>query len=86
MLVDHGEAEAIALASERGWRVVLDDRQARVIARSLGIQMIGTVGILLRAKQSGVIPLVRPIIDALEASGFWVSGALQEEALRLAGE
>lgn len=86
MLVDAGEAEAIALASERGCRVVLDDRKARSVARSLGVPIIGTVGILLRAKQSGVIPLVKPILDALEARSFYVSGGLKEEALLLAGE
>ena len=48
--------------------------------------MIGTVGILLRAKQSGVIPLVKPMLEALEATGFYVSGPLQVEALQLAGE
>ena len=86
MLVDDGEAAAIGLASERGWRVILDDRQARAVAKNLGITIIGTVGILVRAKQSGIIPLLKPILDDLETSGFYISNALREEGLRIVGE
>lgn len=86
MLVDDGEAEAIALANEHRWRVILDDRQARSIARNLGIAIIGTVGILVRAKQAGVIPFLKPILDDLESSGFYISNALKEEGLRLVRE
>ena len=50
-MVDDGEAEAIALAYEKGWRIILDDRHARKIAARLGVAMIGTVGILVKAKR-----------------------------------
>ena len=51
LMVDDGEAEAIALAYEKGWRIILDDRHARKIAARLGVAMIGTVGILVKAKR-----------------------------------
>jgi predicted nucleic acid-binding protein len=86
MLVDDGEAEAIALAREQGYRIVLDDRQARSVASKLGLTMIGTVGILVRAKRGGILLSLRPLLDALEAQGFYLSSQLKEEALRLAGE
>ncbi|MDT5121309.1 MAG: hypothetical protein QOC96_791 [Acidobacteriota bacterium] len=86
MLVDDGEAETIALASERGHKVVLDDRQARGVADNLGLTVIGTVGILVKAKRSGIISVLKPVLDDLGANGFYLSGALKEEALRLAGE
>ena len=86
MLLDEGEAEAIALASELVHTIVLDDSQARAAARNLGLKVIGTIGILLRAKRGGVIPAVRPVIEELELNGFYLSDALREEALRLAGE
>jgi predicted nucleic acid-binding protein len=86
MLVDDGEAEAIALARERVWRIILDDRQARSVARRLGISIIGTVGILMRAKRSGIIPSLKPLLSKLEANQFYVSNVLKEEALRLANE
>ena len=86
MLLDEGEAEAIALASELGHTIVLDDSQARAAARNLGLKVVGTIGLLLKAKRGGVIPSVRPVIEDLELHGFYLSAALREEALRLAGE
>jgi uncharacterized protein len=86
MLVDDGEAEAIALAREREWQIILDDRQARSVARRLGISIIGTIGILVRAKRSGIIPSLKTLLSELEANGFYISNVLKEEALRLADE
>ena len=84
--MDDGEAEAIALASERASRIILDDKQARALAQKLGLKIIGTVGVLVRAKLEGVMPALRPLLDALDANSFRVSKALRDEALRLAGE
>lgn len=84
--VDDGEAEALALAVEKGWRLVLDDRKARAWAKRLGVRVIGTAGILVRAKRQGLIPVVKPLLDALKATGFRMSEALEKETLRLAGE
>ena len=86
MLVDDGEAEAIALAHERGWRVILDDRRARSVGRRLGVMIIGTVGVLVRAKRQGTIPSLKTLLSELEAHEFYVSEALKEEALRLVNE
>lgn len=82
-----GEAEVIALAAEiAAQSIVLDDKKARRIARELGLWPIGTVGVILRAKRSGVIPACRPLLDSLMRAGFYMSDALYREALRLAGE
>lgn len=86
LLVDAGEAEAIALASEKGCRLISDDKQARAVAKRLGVAMIGTAGILVRAKQEGVITEIKPILDDLEINSFFISAALRAEALRLTGE
>lgn len=43
ILVDEGEAEAIALAYQRGLQIILDDRQARAVARNMDIPIIGTL-------------------------------------------
>ena len=86
LLVDSGEAEAIALAQEQGWRIILDDRRARSVAARLGLPVIGTIGVLLRAKQAGLVGSLRPLLDDLEVSGFHISELLKTEALRLAGE
>ena len=86
LVVDPGEAEAIALAFEKGVRIILDDRKAREAAQRLNIPVTGTVGILLKAKQAGLIESIRPSLDALEANHFRIGKALREEALRLALE
>ena len=86
ILVDDGEAEAIALASERGYRIILDDRQARSVARRMELSIIGTVGLLVKAKHAGIKTEIKPLLEDLERNGFYLSSALKEEALRLVGE
>ena len=86
LTVDAGEAEAIALASEKSCLLISDDKQARSVAKRLGVTVIGTVGVLVRAKQNGVIMALKPILDDLELNNFFISRALREEALKLAGE
>jgi predicted nucleic acid-binding protein len=82
-----GEAEAITLAVEiSASRLILDDQRARGIATNLQVPITGTVGIALRSKQQGILPLVRPVFDDLRAAGFWMSDALYRQALQLAGE
>ncbi|PID73374.1 MAG: DUF3368 domain-containing protein [Desulfobacterales bacterium] len=56
ILVDAGEAEAIALAQiTADCTILLDDARARKIAQRLNIKQIGTIGLLLRAKRKGLI-------------------------------
>ena len=86
LMVDEGEAEAIALAMEKGWQLIVDDRKARAWAKRLGTRVIGTAGILVRAKQEGLIPAVKPLIEALQQANFSLSPELVAEVLRLAGE
>jgi len=86
MIVDAGEAEAIALASEKSCLLISDDKQARSAAKRLGVTVIGTVGVLVRAKQNGVVSVIKPILDDLELNNFFISRALREEALKLVGE
>ncbi|HYG65936.1 MAG TPA: DUF3368 domain-containing protein [Thermoanaerobaculia bacterium] len=86
MLVDSGEAEAIALASDMDVPIILDDLKARTVARGLGLSIIGTVAILVRAKRAGFISAVNPLIGELEGAGFRLGAALKREVLRLAGK
>ena len=86
LVVDDGEAEAIALALEKGWQLIVDDRKARSWAKRLGIRIIGTAGVLIRAKQAGLIPSVKPLLEAMQQEGFRMDPVLMAEVLRLAGE
>lgn len=81
-----GEAEAIALAVQMDGQLVTDDKQARSVAEAMGLRVVGTLGILVRAKRAGIIERVAPFIGELERNSFRISRALREEVLILAGE
>lgn len=73
ILVDRGEAEALALAQAIPNSIVLlDDAQARRVAERLGISRIGTLGILRQAKKRGLISEVKPYIEQIKASGIYI--------------
>jgi predicted nucleic acid-binding protein len=85
--LDPGEAEALSLAIERpGHSVLVDERRARRTAKALGLPVIGTVGLVVRAKNDGLIGSIRPILEALVRKRFFLSDSLIEDALRDAGE
>ena len=82
-----GESQVLTLASgSSGARAVVDDLQARRCAESLGIPVIGTLGVVLRAKRKKLIPAARPVVVALRAAGLYVSDSLVEGALTHLGE
>jgi len=64
----------------------MDDAQARKEAKSRNLNVVGVVGLLLRAKQHGLIPQVKPLLDCLRISGFRIGEQLCLDALTLAGE
>ena len=82
-----GEREVIAQAlQEEILSVGLDDLDARRTARRMGLQPIGTIGLLLAARKRGMLPSLAQELDRLRACSFRVSAALSEQALREAGE
>ena len=82
-----GEASVLALALEHpGCHVILDDRLGRQVARSQHISVTGTLGVLLLAKQSGLVASLGALIPRLVGHGFFCNRALVAEVLRLAGE
>lgn len=85
--VDPGEASAIALAAEtQSDYVLLDDAGAREFAEKLGLPVKGTVGILLIARQQGIIPLIRPYLDLIQQTNFRISQSLINKIILDAGE
>lgn len=82
-----GEAEVILLGLEKpGAVLLLDDWYAREFARQSGLITLGTVGLLLRSKQTGKLKSVSELLDQLEGAGFRLSQAVAAEAKRLANE
>ncbi len=82
-----GETQVIAVAQRHGAdRVVLDDLEARRCAKAMGLKVIGTLGIVARAKRIGRIDLAAPVIHRLRKTGLYVSEDLVEQLLREVGE
>jgi predicted nucleic acid-binding protein len=82
-----GEIAAMALALENRDRVVLlDDMLARRTAQVAGLQVWGTLKVLLEAKSMGLIDKVEPYVAKLSDSGMWVSSEVKQRILKLADE
>ena len=86
--VNEGEAEAIALAIElKADELLIDERLGRREATRLGVPITGVLGVLLIAKQRGLIAAVKPVMDELIAQAvFRVSSQLYSDILQAAGE
>jgi predicted nucleic acid-binding protein len=85
--LDAGESEAIALYWEKsGDFLLIDEQKGRKIAARNGIKIIGALGILLLAKQKGLIKTIRSSIELLRRSPIRISDRLYQKALEMAGE
>lgn len=71
-----GESEAIALASQAGARIIVDDLKARGIAETLNLKVTGTIGVLLKAQELGFVQNAREKVRELREKGFYVSEEL----------
>lgn len=86
--LDGGEAAAIALAVEQKANVLLmDEIRGRKIATRFGIPTLGLLGVLKLAKQRGLIPAAKPLVNRLEQdAGFWLGLSLKQRFLADVGE
>lgn len=85
--LERGEAEVIVLAKEKGVDLVLlDEKVARQQARVLGLEVIGTLGLLLRAKRTGLVHSIRPLICKMLDNGIWIKKEIANGILMNAGE
>lgn len=86
-LLDRGEAEVILLAEQiNADEVVLDERAARAVALSRGLHVVGTAGLLVRAKDRQLIPTIRPLIERMRIQGIRYRDRFVVELLRQVGE
>ncbi|OJV12383.1 MAG: DUF3368 domain-containing protein [Dyadobacter sp. 50-39] len=85
--LDPGEASAIALALElNSTLVILDDYKARKVAQRIGLDISGTLGVFLKAKNLNVIQSVRPLLEKIQQTNFRYSQKIFDQILLLAGE
>ncbi len=89
-LVTHlgnGEKEVLALGLEtQDALLLLDDRDARRYARALELEISGTLGLLLRAKERGILDAVQPVLDRLQSLRFRLNDRTRQMVLKRAGE
>ena len=85
--LDKGEASAIALAIELDdCLLIIDDLKGRKFAHQLGLTIIGTIGIIIDAKLTGIIPSVKSILAKIKATNFRITEQLELLILKRAGE
>ncbi|MDP3912905.1 MAG: DUF3368 domain-containing protein [Bacteroidota bacterium] len=87
MDLDEGEASAIALSFEIANSIlILDDLKGRKIADKLNLRYSGTFGLILRAKQVGILESVKPILDKIRKTNFRFSEKIFDSILEQSGE
>jgi len=85
--LDDGESEVITLAIKNaGYGVVLDDLQARKCATVLNLSLIGSLGLIVKAKKEGLLKTVKPAFEKLMISGLYIDKVLIETVLTSLGE
>jgi predicted nucleic acid-binding protein len=85
--IDLGEASALALAKEiTDCILILDDLKARKIANDLHLDYTGTLGVLVKAKQKGLLLQVGPLVTQLKEVGLRFSEEVEKDILRQTGE
>ena len=65
---------------------LIDDRAGHRVAVDLGLRVIGALAVLVCAKQMGKLEHIRPLVEHLLASGYFLSDKVVEEALKQVGE
>ena len=82
-----GESEAILLYQEKNADFLLcDDKKAKKFARSFGVNVVGSLGILLKAKESGMIDSIAPLLEKLRQSRIFIDANTYRIVLDMAGE
>ncbi|MDX1939233.1 MAG: DUF3368 domain-containing protein [Saprospiraceae bacterium] len=85
--IDKGEASAIALALETpDCTIILDDWKARRAAEKLGLDITGTIGVIIKAKNQGLVISIKPFLAKIKTTNFRLTEELEIEALKEAGE
>lgn len=81
-----GESATLALATAHSLEAIIDDLAGRKCAASLAIPVRGTLGIVLIAKQRGLIPQARPVIEDMMTAGLYLSRKVLDQALQRVDE
>lgn len=82
-----GEKQVISIGlATQDALLILDDMHARRCASKVEIAVTGTAGVLIAAKNMGLLASIRPPLDDMINNGFYLSKNTYQECLDLAGE
>jgi len=82
-----GETSVLALAQERAPAIaVLDDAAARTCAKVIGMRVIGSLGVILRAKKQGLLPSAAEAMKTMCDAGMYLDNQIIRRALQQVGE
>jgi predicted nucleic acid-binding protein len=81
-----GEREAVVLAEELHGSLLIDEQRGLNIVAARGIDIFGSLRIIGESKRLGLIDQAKPLIEAMQASGYWVDEALLVSFFREVGE
>lgn len=82
-----GESKAIILYKEKNANFLLcDDKKAKKFAQNFGINVIGSLGILIKAKQENLIPEISSLVEILKSSRIFIDDKIYKLVLKMAGE
>lgn len=84
--LDEGEMSALTLALDRSAAVLIGELRGRAVAAQLGLDVVGTLGLLLLARERALVGPLRPLLESLHASGYFLSRRLIEQLLAGQGE
>jgi predicted nucleic acid-binding protein len=85
--LDPGEEAVLSWAlANPGTEALLDDQAARRCAKALGIPHRGCLGLVIAARQHGVLSAARPVLQTLRQAGLRLTDRIMNQALGLVGE
>lgn len=86
--LDEGERQVLRLASSIGGDVLIlmDDHAGRQVANRLNISVSGVVGLLLLAKEKGILEKIASLLEKLRTEGYWLSDEVIKISKEIAGE
>ena len=84
--LDVGERAAVLTAKKLKADILVDEKRGREVAHNMGLTIIGTVGVIVLARERGLISSAKPLLHGLKENGYYVGDALLKAALKRCGE
>lgn len=79
--LDPGEVAAISLAIELAVPLLIDERSGRAVATAHGVSVIGAIGVLERAADTGLIPDLSAVHNLIRTLPFRVADSILQASL-----